>query len=271
MCLEGSREEAQNSTTEKHLCNFARKTVPRNWTQQNPQFSNTLVSSLTCSPWSFFVYQPIQRLSLSFVQREVGHQSIASHCREEAQGSAAWDLLSRNQAGLPRVSRGSWSLLWTFSKLVTWTNNHKFTVLSVPEVDKPVGSWISEGPSTEWALPCEHVNVAIQANQPPKMRLFHSRGAPEQWPKCVSLQEPQCCALSSFLLWMQHNSHWGCEPVPGSIDVWLRIKFRQLRPVNSGLKKGQMLAASEARCFRTRELNNPGFPKPFLSSQSSES
>lgn len=59
--------------------------------------------------------------------------------------------------------------------------------------------------------------------------------------------------------------------VPGSIDFWLRIKFRQLRPVNPGLRKGQMLAASEARCFRTRELNKPNFCKPFLSSQSLES
>lgn len=143
-------------------------------------------------------------------------------------------------------------------------------MLSIPEVDKPVGSWISEGPSTEWALLCEHVNVAIQVNQPSKMRLFHSCGAPERCPKCVSLQEPQCCSLSSFLLWMQHSSHWGCKPVRGSIDFWLRIKFRQLRPVNPGLKKGQMLAASEARCFRTKELNKPGFPKPFLSSQSLE-
>lgn len=153
MCLEGSREEAQNSTTEKHLYNFVRKTVPRNWTQQNPQFSNTLeinpcrllhvhldrsssISPFRGSPWAV--------CSGKWVISPLRHTA-----GKKPRGQQQWDWLSRNQASLPRVSRGSWSLLWTFSKLVTWTNNHKFTVLSVPEVDKPFGSWISEGPSTE--------------------------------------------------------------------------------------------------------------------------
>lgn len=187
--------------------------VPRNWTQENPQFSNTLEiypcsllhvhldRSSSSSPFRGFPWAVCSR---KWVISPLHHTA-----GKKLKGQQQWDLLSRNQVSLPKVSRGSWSLLCTFNKLVTWTNNHKFTMLSIPEVDKPVRSWISEGPSTELALLWEHVNVATQANQPPKMSLFHSSGAPEQCPKCVSLQEPWCCSLSSFLLWMRHSSHWG--------------------------------------------------------------
>lgn len=108
MCPEGSMEEAQNSR-EKHLYNFARKMVPRNWTQQNPQFSNTLEINL-CSllhihlDRSSFI-SPFRGFPWAVCCRKWVISPLRHTAGKKPKGQQQWDLLSRNQVGLPRVSQ----------------------------------------------------------------------------------------------------------------------------------------------------------------------
>lgn len=149
-------EEVQNKVTEKHFC--VTLFVHRNWTQQNPDFSNALqINSwvLLLFPCSFFTSQSVQGSGWRTLSQVISLVLCTAADGERSTRPAA-GRPSPQESGCPAC---------TARRIMVSALCHRQTCQGHSAIwfryGQPVSSWISVGLNNEWAHPWGHVDVAI--------------------------------------------------------------------------------------------------------------